>query len=542
MKSLSLQRKLQLLFILIATISVGVFSVRGAWQSRQEALARIDGRLEVAANAFVYIAAPALSLPPVGQADLKLMRKLSEQLTTYAKQAKLPYVYGFVQRDGKVFYVLSSLSPEEEKQPDKQSYLELYPNPNPGLLRAFSTRTTQFYEYEDEYGQFRSAFVPITLPSGETLVAVADENLASVGEAIRSGILTSLLLAGVVLGSAILLSLLLGQLVARPLRHLQTAMANLSSGTGDLTARLPESRQDELGDIARHFNQFVSQLQHMLRSVQDESVRMEQGSQHIEQMTQTMSAETSQQAMMAQESAATVEHVSQRIIQVAEGAREANHAMQAMQDRSQDSMRVVAQLTLDMQQMSQSVLQLSELVARVENRSRSIQDVVGVIREIADQTNLLALNAAIEAARAGEQGRGFAVVADEVRKLAERTSQATIEIGNMIGQMQGETTTAASQMADTRQRVQLGVSSAEGVADNIKDMQTGMAQVVSQIGQISEATAEQSRAATEMASTAESISNMAKESDTVFQQAAMVVQDLRQLSRRLLEMVGRFTL
>lgn len=112
----------------------------------------------------------------------------------------------------------------------------------------------------------------------------------------------------------------------------------------------------------------------------------------------------------------------------------------------------------------------------------------------------------------------------------------------MIGQMQGETTTAASQMADTRQRVQLGVSSAEGVADNIKDMQTGMAQVVSQIGQISEATAEQSRAATEMASTAESISNMAKESDTVFQQAAVVVQDLRQLSRRLLEMVGRFTL
>lgn len=408
MKSLSLQRKLQLLLILIATISVGIFSVRGAWQSRQEALARIDGRLEVAANAFAYIAAPALSLPPVGQADLKLMRKLSEQLTTYAKQAKLPYVYGFVQREGKVFYVLSSLSPEEEKQPDKQSYLERYPKPNPGLLRAFSTRTTQFYEYEDEYGQFRSAFVPITLPSGEALVAVADENLASVGEAIRSGILTSLLLAGVVLGSAILLSLLLGQLVARPLRHLQTAMANLSSGTGDLTARLPESRKDELGDIAQHFNQFVSQLQHMLRSVQDESVRMEQGSQHIEQMTQTMSAETSQQAMMAQESAATVEHVSQRIIQVAEGAREANHAMQAMQDRSQDSMRVVAQLTQDMQQMSQSVVQLSELVARVENRSRSIQDVVGVIREIADQTNLLALNAAIEAARAGEH-RGEAL-------------------------------------------------------------------------------------------------------------------------------------
>ncbi|NLR75380.1 methyl-accepting chemotaxis protein [Leeia aquatica] len=542
MKAMSLQRKLQWLFILVAMVSIGIFTAYDVWHSRQQALARIDARLTVAAEAFPFIARPALSMPKGAAVDPKLMRQISEQLTGYAKAANLPFIYGLVMVDGKVYNLQSSLAEEELQEAGKHSYMEPYGKLNEGLVAAFRERKTQFFEYEDEYGQFRSVYIPYTLPSGDTLIMVADENLLSVRLAMREAFISSLVLAALVLLSTILLSLLLGKLISQPLRRLRAAMTDLGSGVGDLTVRLPENRGDELGDIARHFNQFVSQLQHMLRSVQEESVRMEQGSQHIEQMTQTMSAETSQQAMMAQESAATVEHVSQRIIQVAEGAREANHAMQAMQDRSQDSMRVVAQLTQDMQQMSQSVVQLSELVARVENRSRSIQDVVGVIREIADQTNLLALNAAIEAARAGEQGRGFAVVADEVRKLAERTSQATIEIGNMIGQMQGETTTAASQMADTRQRVQLGVSSAEGVADNIKDMQTGMAQVVSQIGQISEATAEQSRAATEMASTAESISKMAKESDTVFQQAAVVVQDLRQLSRRLLEMVGRFTL
>ncbi|RMC98739.1 methyl-accepting chemotaxis protein, partial [Aquitalea palustris] len=158
------------------------------------------------------------------------------------------------------------------------------------------------------------------------------------------------------------------------------------------------------------------------------------------------------------------------------------------------------------------------------------------------QTNLLALNAAIEAARAGEQGRGFAVVADEVRKLAERTSQATLEIGGMIQAIQQDTQRAAGSMEGALSQVESGVRQAELAASSITRITDNSQQVVRTVGDIAVATAEQSTASQEIAQHIESIHNMLQQSDESVRQSYLAIETLHQLGDELEALIGRFKL
>jgi methyl-accepting chemotaxis protein len=193
-----------------------------------------------------------------------------------------------------------------------------------------------------------------------------------------------------------------------------------------------------------------------------------------------------------------------------------------------------------MSRISDSVNQSARLIQTLGEHSDQISAIVNVIKEIADQTNLLALNAAIEAARAGEQGRGFAVVADEVRKLAERTSKSTEEISAMISNIQIGTTGAVSSMEEGSTRVRDGVKMARQAGESMLKIRSGAEQVIASVSEIMSALKEQSIASGQVAGNVEQIARMTEQNNAEVQEIARTAEHLEQLAASLQSSVSQF--
>ena len=352
----------------------------------------------------------------------------------------------------------------------------------------------------------------------------------------------SLLIAlGCVLVLAGVLYLVLSGLL-RPLNSLSRAMSYLSSGSGDLTRRMEVTSQDEIGKVAEAFNAFVGQLHSMFSEVRQHA---EQLGKHIDELGQVSGqvADGSQrQAEAASATAATIEEVTTSITHIADSARDAEQVVNRTVTFTRESAQVVERSSSEIGQIAGTVRHLNDNLAALESRSTQINAIVNVIRDVADQTNLLALNAAIEAARAGEQGRGFAVVADEVRKLAERTGQATVEISGMITAIQQDTRHAAGEMSVALTQVNQGVELAQQAAQSIASIHGNNSTLIEKIHEIANATAEQSLASTDIARNAERISSMAADNDGAVQHSAQATRQAQALAASLREIVSHFKL
>jgi methyl-accepting chemotaxis protein len=229
----------------------------------------------------------------------------------------------------------------------------------------------------------------------------------------------------------------------------------------------------------------------------------------------------------------SINHVSDR-------AGEAHHLTQASGQQANESGGVIQDTTRSIQAIADVVAQAAHQIETLRSQSDTVTAVVSVIKEVADQTNLLALNAAIEAARAGEQGRGFAVVADEVRKLAERTAHSTQEISSTIQAMQNGAETAAEQIRNAVTQVENGVSKAQSADDAVAQIRNSADDAVRVVGDIALAIKEQSMASNNIARQVETIAQMTEENSSAAQQSASYAQQLEALAAQMQGIVQQY--
>jgi methyl-accepting chemotaxis protein len=352
--------------------------------------------------------------------------------------------------------------------------------------------------------------------------------------------LTVVVLLAIVLGVAI--TILITRSIVVPIRSINALLNDIASGEGDLTKRLDAASRDELGQIEGSFNTFVEKLHGIISQVAQSTAQVATASSQLfsssEQIAtgaEEVAGQTGTVAAAGEEMAATSAEIAQNCGMAAEGSKHANDSALAGAAVVEETVQVMSRIALRVKESAQTVESLG-------SRSDQIGAIIGTIEDIADQTNLLALNAAIEAARAGEQGRGFAVVADEVRALAERTTKATREIGEMIKAIQNETKGAVVAMEEGVREVEKGTSEAAKSGDALKDILDQINAVTMQVNQIATAAEQQTATTSEISNNIQQITDVVQETARGAQESAAAASQLARLAEDLQRLVGQFRL
>ena len=357
---------------------------------------------------------------------------------------------------------------------------------------------------------------------------------ADVSAATSAGLVA--LLAGVVI--AVIASFLLSRSLGRRLSDSVSA-AQMIAG-GDLTGRMPPASQDEVGKLVAAMTDMQKALRSALQETRASSQSLQECSGHLNESVRQMNDSASIQSSVASAIAANVEEVTVSINHVSDNTSEAAHFAHDSDRMAKEGHDQIDRLVERIGEVAHVVRSSAEQIARLEGESEKISNIVSVIKDIADQTNLLALNAAIEAARAGEQGRGFAVVADEVRKLSERTALSTGEIGKMVDAIQVSTREVGARVGNGVKMVDEGVTNARQAGETIGGLQD-MAKKVSQlVASVDEALREQASASNDVAKKVEDVAAQAEEATAIAKQTSSAANTMTQTAHAMEQLVARF--
>ena len=363
-----------------------------------------------------------------------------------------------------------------------------------------------------------------------------DEALANASSIQRKLMLAVLICSALVFP----IGIFMGRKVVSRLRPVMEVAERASNG--DLSYRVPVVTNDELGQMGVAVNGFLDHLNGMLKKITEVVQTVATSSEELSANGGQVAQASREQSGQATQVASAVEEMSVTANEMAKNAQVLAETAQEVNQSAVKGGEIVANSIRGMQTVTETMQASAHQINMLGQRSQEIGEIIRVIEDIADQTNLLALNAAIEAARAGEQGRGFAVVADEVRKLAERTGKATKEIAGVIETVQTGTSEAVNSMETGTAEAQNGMQLAQHAGERLKEIVEGVGQVANMIHQIAGSTGEQSQVSGQIAQSIQTVATLSQQNEGSVDQVASATGDLARMASELQSSLSHFTL
>ncbi|EHK9017865.1 methyl-accepting chemotaxis protein [Vibrio vulnificus] len=335
-------------------------------------------------------------------------------------------------------------------------------------------------------------------------------------------------------------SVILLQVSFKPLSRLNLVVADLSQGNGDLTQRLAIESKDEIGQISHSINLFIEKLQQMFIEVADSSKEIDHAVVNLSEQSRSNLRTLNQHTQETEQAITAIEEMSASANSIAQSADNAAHLTETTTRYADESKQTVTGAVESVNGLVTQVVAMSGTITRMSDDTKQISTVLQVIGDIAEQTNLLALNAAIEAARAGEQGRGFAVVADEVRALAARTQQSTAQINEMLAKLKSTTENVVNEMGSTRTRCEETAERTNHVMDSLNVVTDSVAEINNLNTLMATSAMEQRQVTQEVSKNMAAIQEIVRLLNENAAQSTSISDELQNTSHALTDVVGRF--
>ncbi len=573
--SKSIKLKMIVIFSSLILLS-GIVTSYVSFQTSQDVITSSlgDQALSISENAVKVIDLDQYEIISLESGETDYYFELRESLNDIRETNGLVYLYTMSrqEKEGEFeYYYMVDGMPQDADDASAIGDVEDGVEDYPLLVKAFETGESQVGEltYSEDYGALVSAYIPIKSDSGELIgILGADLDASMVYSSLQASKIKLIwMTVGIVLLSILLIFIATMSLV-NPLKHLAKKVELI--GKGDLTVTIESNRKDEIGSLTDSFNHMLQELKRMISVINQSSVTMsgttsqllvsanetKGASNEISVIMEHMASQVDTQYKSLDDSAKIIEEVSESINDIAVNSSVVTELSSKTQGEIEIGNQKVNNLVEQMNTISRSVNESSNSIMALLAHSKDIESIVEIIQGIASQTNLLALNAAIEAARAGEAGKGFAVVADEVRKLAEQSEISTVNIRNIIEKINSDTNVTAEKMKVVLEDVKEGIDSVGETGMVFKNILGAIQEVNVKIQEVTATSEEMSAAMEEITASAKETANIAEQASTevrktvdiTFEQERLVVhmtesiEELVKMASTMKELTGKFKL